>query len=363
MTATSAHPAPRSAYVRRPGGDSRALRCGPVSVVVRPRAVAVAVVLVALLVAAVLVALSVGEFPVPLADVARSLVGAGEGSSDVVVRELRLPRVVCGLLVGAALGLSGALTQAVARNPLASPDVLGVTAGAAAGAVGVIVLGAAPGGPGVATAALLGGLGTALAVYLLAHQRGVSGTRLVLVGIGTTYALQAVISYLVLRAELVQAQQATLWLTGSLSSATWEQVRTVGLAVLVLLPLALALTRSVTALQFGDDTARGLGVRTDRARTGLLLVGVAVAAFATAAAGPIAFVALAAPQLAVRLARTPGLPLVTSTLVGALLVVAADVAARRLLAPTELPVGVVTAVLGAPFLLWLLARAHRGGPA
>jgi len=344
----------------RPGGGSLVLRRGAVSVVVRPRALAVGLVLLVLLLLTAAVSLSVGDFPVPLRELVQVLRGAGTGGQEFVVLDVRLPRVLCGLLVGAALGLAGALTQAVARNPLASPDVLGVTAGASAAAVAVIVLGA-PLGVGLPVAALAGGLATAAVVFLLAARGGVAGVRLVLVGIGVTAVLQAVISYLLLRADVSQAGAALVWLTGSLSGRGWTQVLIAGVAVGGLLPPALLLTRPVAVLQFGDDTARGLGVRTARLRGAVVLLAVALAALASAAAGPIAFVALAAPQVALRLARTPGLPLTLSALVGALLVAVSDLLARRLLAPTDLPVGVVTAVLGAPFLLWLLARASGGG--
>ena len=343
----------------RPGGGSRVLRRGAVSVVVRPRALAVGAALLLLLVVTAAVSLCVGDFPVPVRDLVAVLRGGGTGGQEFVVLDVRLPRVLCGLLVGAAFGLSGALTQAVARNPLASPDVLGVTAGATAAAVAVIVLGA-PLGIGLPVAALTGGLATSALVFLLAARGGVSGVRLVLVGIGVTAALQAVTSYLLLRADVSQAGAAVVWLTGSLNGRGCTQVLTAGLAVAVLLPPALLLTRAVAVLQFGDDTARGLGVRAGRLRALVVLLAVALAALATAAAGPIAFVALAAPQIALRLARTPGLPLTLSALVGALLVGVSDLLARRLLAPTDLPVGVVTAVLGAPFLLWLLGRASRG---
>ena len=343
----------------RPDGRSLVLRRGAASVVVRPRSVVVGAALAVLLVGTCVVSLAVGDFPVPPARVLRSLLGAGERRDDFVVLDLRLPRVVCGVLVGAAFGLSGALVQAAARNPLASPDVLGVTSGATAAAVAAIVLGA-PGGLALPGAALAGGTGAALVVLLLAARRGVVGVRLVLVGIGVSAALQAVVSYLLVEADVAQAQAATVWLTGSLNGRGWTQVVTVGAAVAVLLPVALLLARPVAVLQFGDDTARGLGVRVGATRGAVVLLAVALAALATAAAGPIAFVALAAPQIAARLARAPGLPLATSALVGAVLVTVADLLARRLLAPTDLPVGVVTAVLGAPFLLWLLARASRG---
>jgi iron complex transport system permease protein len=349
--------------VRLPGRT--AVRSGSASVVVRPRALAVtaAASLLALVVAAL--GVSVGDYVVPLPDVVRALIGAGERDAVLVVQTLRLPRVLVALLVGAAFGLAGALTQSVARNALASPDVVGLTAGASAAAVAVIVLGIpVP----VWAAAVVGGLGTAGLLVGLTWRDGLTGPRLVLVGIGLTACAFAAVDYLLVRGEVLQAERAVVWLTGSLNGRGWEHVRPVGLALLVLTPLALLLGRSLSTLRLGDDVARALGARVDRARVGLVLVAVALAGVATASAGPVAFVGLVAPQVALRLARTPGIPLAASAACGALLVVAADLAGRTVLGllrgtPTELPVGAVTAVVGAPVLLWLLRRAVRGSTA
>ncbi|MEV4409082.1 iron chelate uptake ABC transporter family permease subunit [Actinoplanes sp. NPDC049598] len=319
-----------------------------------------AALLVAL--AALLVALTRGDYPMPLSDVLSVLAG-GEGAtrrSAYVVLSLRLPRALGAIAVGAAFGLSGAIVQRVVRNPLASPDIVGINAGAAAVAVFLIVVLAA--GPRtVAVGALAGALATAAAIYLLSRRRGVSGYRLVLVGIGVTAMLTSVTAYLLNTANIYTAEQASIWLTGSLAGRSWAQVAPVVVAVAVLLPVALRLAGPLRALELGDDLALALGVRAERARAALLLTAVALAAVATAAAGPIAFVALAAPQIARRLVRERGLALVSSAAIGAALLALADLAARRILAPAELPVGVLTTVLGAPFLIWLLARANRVG--
>jgi iron complex transport system permease protein len=252
--------------------------------------------------------------------------------------------------------------SSVVRNPLATPDVVGVTAGASAAAVGVLLAGWPMPLP---LAALGGGLLVAVLVGALSWRDGFTGPRLVLVGIGLGAAASALTSFLLVRAEITEAQRAVVWLTGSLNGRGWEHVRPVGLAVLVLGPLALVLGRSLSGLRLGDDVARGLGVRVTPARVGLVAVAVALAAVATSSAGPIAFVALVAPQIALRLARTPGPPLAASAAAGALLVVAADLVARRGLSVTglasaELPVGAVTALVGSPVLLWLLRRSTRG---
>jgi iron complex transport system permease protein len=305
--------------------------------------------------------LALGDFPLSVGDVVANLLGRGRAGTDFIVRTLRLPRGLTGLLVGAAFGLSGAIFQRLARNPLASPDVIGVNAGAAFAAVAVIVLWHRS-GTDVTVAALVGGFTAATAVYALARAGATSsGYRVVLVGIGVSSALTAGISWLLTKAQIYEARQAIVWLTGSLNGRSWDHVRPVSVALAVLVPAALVLARQLRALELGDDVARALGVRVEGARALLLLVAVALAATATASAGPIAFVALAAPQMARRLVRDRTVALLPSAALGALLLVAADLVGRRVVAPTELPVGIVTAVLGAPYLLLLLARANRIG--
>jgi iron complex transport system permease protein len=188
----------------------------------------------------------------------------------------------------------------------------------------------------------------------------VSPYRLVLVGIGVAALLTSVIQYLLTRAEIFEAQRAVVWLTGSLNGRGWEHVRPVLIADVVLIPLLIGLAGSLRTMQLGDDAAKGLGVRIERDRFVLVLVAVALAAMATASAGPVIFVAFVAPPIARRLTRDP-LAIGTAALVGAVVVVLSDLVARRMFAPTELPVGVVTGVVGAPYLLWLLARTNRVG--
>jgi iron complex transport system permease protein len=304
--------------------------------------------------------LAVGDFPIALGDVLRSLVGHGSSDTDFVVRTLRLPRGLTGLLVGAAFGLSGAVLQRLARNPLASPDVIGVTHGAAVAAVFVIVV-LHGGSDEVTLGALVGAVLAVAAVYLLAYTRGATGYRLVLVGIGVTAVLASVTQYLLTRAEIFDVQRATVWLTGSLNGRGWEHVRPVTIALVALVPVTIGLARHLRVLELGDDAARGLGASVERCRGALLLAATGLAAVATASAGPVGFVALVSPQIARRLVGARSLALIPSALCGALLMLSADLVARRVFAPTELPVGIVTAVLGAPYLLVLLARANRIG--
>lgn len=341
----------------------RAVRVGPASGVWRPRAALVLLGLAVLV--AVLVAVNVGrgDFPLTVPQVLEVLAGGGAEADRFVVLELRLPRSLTGALVGLALGMSGAITQSIARNPLASPDVLGITAGAGAAAVAFVVLGGSVAGSasavlGVPLAALAGGALTAAAVYVLAWRGGIASFRLVLVGVAVAAVLTAVTSYLLTRAELTEAAQATVWLTGSLNGRGWEHVVPVAVAVLVAGGRALVGTFTLEALRLGDDSARALGARLQRDQGALLLAAVALASVAVAAAGPIAFVALVAPQVALRLVLSAGPPVVAAGLVGAALVVASDVVARVVL-PVELPVGLVTAVVGAPYLVHLLLRSSR----
>jgi iron complex transport system permease protein len=343
----------------------RALRVGGLSGVYRPRQLLVPLAVLVALVGAAALSLGRGDFPIGVPDVLATLAGAGEQTQRFIVLELRAPRIVVAVLVGLALGLSGALIQTFARNPLAAPDVLGVTQGAAIGAVGVIVLGGTTttvggllGGIGVPAAALAGGMLTALLVFGLAWRRGVDGYRLVLIGIGLSAMAQAVVSYLLTRSNIWDAAAANVWITGSLNGRGWDQARPLALALLVLVPLALAMTRVLGVLQFGDETARSLGVRVPLAQGVVVVVGVALAAFAVSAAGPIQFVALVVPQIAVRLTGGSRPPLIASGLLGALLLVTSDLVARTVL-PETFPVGVLTAVVGAPYLLWLLVRGRR----
>lgn len=324
------------------------------------RSVVVTLVLLAAAFAMFAWSLALGDFPIPIGDVLATLAGGGSDDSHLIVGSLRLPRAAAGVLVGAGFGLSGAIFQRVVRNPLASPDIIGVTAGAAASAVFMIVVVGAT-SMQITLGALAGATIASLGMYLLAYRRGVSGYRLVLVGIGITAVLTSVTQYLLTRAEIFEAQRAVVWLTGSLNGRGWEHVRPMALALVVLVPVALGLARHLRVLELGDETARGLGARVEALRAALLLTGVALAAVGTAAAGPIGFVALVSPQIARRLVGERSLALMPATACGALVVITADLVGRRVFAPTELPVGVITAVVGAPYLLYLLARANKIG--
>ncbi|MDX3578335.1 FecCD family ABC transporter permease [Streptomyces sp. FL07-04A] len=346
---------------RRPSRGRRALRGpGGLSVRLDVRALVVVVLLVAAALAASVVLIGTGDFPISSGDVVRTLLGDGDAGQEFVVNELRLPRVLVGLLVGASLGLGGALFQAVSRNPLGSPDVLGLGQGATAGALVMIVLfsGSAT---QVTVGALVGGLVTGALIYLLAWRQGVHGYRLVLVGIGVSAVATAVNGYLLTKADFVDAARAVVWMTGTLDGRDWKQVWPLLTLVCVLVPLVLAHARGLRMTEMGDDVSHALGVRVERVRLVVMVAAVLLTAAATAAAGPVGFVALTAPQLARRLTRSPGPNLVPSLCMGAALLVTADLASQRLFGDGQLPVGVVTGVLGGAYLLWLLVTERRAG--
>ncbi|MEU6248028.1 iron chelate uptake ABC transporter family permease subunit [Glycomyces sp. NPDC047010] len=309
-------------------------------------------------VALALVALTTGSYQLSVAQVVSALTGGETGLVREIVVEWRLPRVAATVAFGAALGVSGAMFQSLTRNPLASPDVIGFSSGSYTGALIVIVL---IGGDyaQVAGGALLGGIATALLVYALARRRGAQGFQLIIVGIGLSAMLDSLNTWMLLKAKLEVAMAAAAWGAGSLNGVSWDQVAIGGACIAGLLAIAGVLSRPMRQLELGDDTAVSQGVPIAAVRLGLIVVGVALTATVTAASGPIAFIALSAPQIARRLARTAGITLAPAAFVGALLLGAADLIAQRI-APTPLPVGLITVILGGGYLGWLLfAEARR----
>ncbi|MET8683367.1 iron ABC transporter permease [Streptomyces sp. NPDC004732] len=338
------------------------VRLGPMSFVWRPWLVLVTLLLMTATFLVFCLSISIGDFPIGLSRVMSTLVGRGEQVDEFVIMDLRMPRALAGLVVGIALGVSGAITQSVARNPLASPDILGITGGASAVAVfSVTVSGgtaaAVVDSVGLSAAALAGGLCTGLLVYFLAWRRGVDGFRLILIGISVSAVTQAITTWLLVSADIRDVARAQAWLVGSLDNRSWDEVWVALWCSLGLLVVVAGAAFQFKPMHLGDDIAAGLGVRFARVRAVLLLCAVLLAAVAVSAAGPVPFVALVAPQVAMRLARRPTPPLIASGLVGALLLIGADLTARAVL-PNNLPVGVVTAAIGGPFLVYLLVRAN-----
>ncbi|MEU0300797.1 iron chelate uptake ABC transporter family permease subunit [Streptomyces sp. NPDC006175] len=339
------------------------VRLGQVSFVWRPWMVGVTLLLAAATFLVFCLSIGVGDFPIGLSRVIATILGRGEQVDEFVIMDLRMPRALAGLLVGLALGVSGAITQSVARNPLASPDILGITGGASAVAVFLVTVSGGAAAAvvstvGLSAAAMAGGLCTGLLVYFLAWRRGIDGFRLILIGISVTAMTEAITTWLLTAADIRDVARAQAWLVGSLDNRSWDEVRVVFWCTLVLMAVVAAVAFQFKPLHLGDEVAAGLGVRFSRVRAVLLLCAVLLAAAAVSAAGPVPFVALVAPQVAMRLARCPTPPLAASGLVGALLLIGSDLAARSALSVT-LPVGVVTAAIGGPFLVYLLVRANR----
>jgi iron complex transport system permease protein len=342
----------------RPAGYTR-IRAGGGTFLLHRRSAVVAAGLAVLLGAVCVAYLCVGESFVPPSEVLRVLTGQ-PSSRELVVGTLRLPRMVVGLLVGLAFGVAGALIQTVARNPLASPDIIGVSQGASALTVGAMTF-------GITSFSVLpwlsvsGGVLAAALVYVFAWRGGLHATRFVLIGIGFAIALRSVTTLFLTKGDYLVAQQAQVWMTGSLNGRGWDSAAPLGLVLLVAVPAVAWAAYAQRTVSMDDDTATALGVRLGRVRLGLVALGVVLASVATGAAGPVDFVALLAPQIARRTTRTAQIPLLCSGLLGAVIVVLADLLARRLLAPTELPVGVLTAAVGAPYLIWLIVRGRPAG--
>ncbi len=321
------------------------------------------VVLVLLIAAVFVMALSFGEQRIAPAEVLAALRNTGEASpaAQMIVTGLRLPRAVMALLVGAALGASGAVAQAIMRNPLAEPGLLGINAGAALAAVLVIIQ--LDGVPQSLLPWLTfgGALAMSAAIYALSWKQGTSSTRIILIGVGLSSLAGAAASFISTFGDAPAVQRAMIWLAGSLQDSRWERVRMLAAWSIPALLLAWAMARELDLIAFGDTVARGLGQRVNAVRGGAVLICALLSGAAVAASGLVAFVGLAAPHLARRLLGHGHLRLIpAAALIGALLVLAADLAARNVMPPVQLPVGLFTALLGAPFFGWLLWRKRNG---
>ena len=371
MTRTRADAAPQGevapSSVRSPVPETRRAHPHTVATVVatrtsgdRRRRVVLGVLCLAVVVL-LGVTLMVGHTFYSPSEVLGVILGQDVGGASFTVGRLRLPRAGMALVTGLAFGMGGVTFQTMLRNPLASPDIIGISSGASAAAmVAIVVLGLS--GPGLTLFAILAGLGVALAVYLLSYKGGVAGTRLILVGIGIAAMLDSLISYLLDQAPDWDLQEAMRWLTGSLNGASWAQVLPVLVALAVLGPVLLGQSKNLGMLQLGDEAAGALGVRTERTRLIAICAAVVLIAFATAASGPIAFVAFLSGPIAARLVGPGRSLLIPAALVGVVLVLAADLAGQWLFG-TRFPVGVITGAAGAPYLIYLIARTNRTGGA
>lgn len=344
-------PAKRRNRSRSLGGKAVVTLRGPIAAQLPWRVVILNSVLVAVILCLSIWALMQGDREYSAFQVIDTLLGGGTRSSRIFV-PLRAARIVAALLVGAALGLSGAIFQVISGNTLGSPDIIGFTNGAATGALlQIIVFNSGP--VEVAAGAVIGGLATSLLVWLMTRHTGLRGFRLVLVGIGVGSTLAALNSLLVVRASLTQAQTAASWLAGSLNDIVWERSFALMIAMALVVPALLFVTRPLGAIRFGDNVAAGLGVSVNRYRVAALFIGVLLVSLATATTGPVAFVALAAPHIAKTLTKTTGVGLTSSALMGALLVFGSDLIGRYVI-PGGMQVGVVTGAIGGLYLMYLI---------
>ena len=349
------------------GTAIRALRAGPVSLRFNGRTLMVGCLLLLGTVAAMALHVAFGGTPMAYPDVLRALLGDDSNTRiHLAVTEFRAPRMVAAVVVGAALAAAGAITQTVARNPLASPDLLGVTAGASLGAVSVLVI--AGGGHaglsgfaatvGMPAAAFAAGILSGVAVYLLSYRRGLDSYRLVLAGLGISGLAASLTTWILTLGDVTSAAQALTWMMGSLNGKDWETVQPMAISAAALLLAAMASGRWLLLTSLGEDTAVGLGARIGAVRLIVLTLAVLLASVATVTAGPVAFVALASPRIARSLTGTVIPSVGVSALVGAIFVLLADTLSANVLS-APLPVGVATAVVGAPFLIHLILRYQR----
>lgn len=324
------------------------------------RLAGVCAVLLATAAALSILSMGMGSFPLGPGEVLRVLAGEGTRIQRVIVLEWRMPVAIAALFFGLLLGVGGAIFQSLTRNPLGSPDVIGFDAGAyTAVTVTVLVLGTSNYWS-LSAAAIGGGVLTALVVYLLAWQRGVHSFRLIIVGIAVSAGLGSLNSYLITRARVEDAMMVGFWAAGSLNRVTWPGLvpaLLIGTAVLV---GTILMAPALRALELGDDTAATHGTSVRHNKPMLMTLGVATTALVTAAAGPIGFIALTAPQLARRLTRSAGVSLIASGAMGAALLSAAYVLSLLISQVYRpIPVGLVTVCLGGVYMIWLLLRQAR----
>lgn len=332
------------------------LRIGPVSVRWKSRPLMICCLLVAAILLLAVFHIATGTMSFSFSQVVSSLLGGSDNATaDRIIQRVRLPRLVTALFVGASLGMAGSIFQSISRNALGSPDVIGFTTGAATGAIAQIILFNA--GPlETALSAVASGMAAAVLVFMLAVKgRRTGGYRLILVGIGVGAILSGINTVLLVAGDLDQAASAQLWLSGSLNTRSWAHAVPAMAGFAVTVPLALYYAKSVNLLEMGDDAACQLGIQPERTRLTMVLVAVTLTSVATASAGPIAFVALAAPQLARRLTASSNVPLISGALMGATLLVGADLLSQHVPFGIKMPIGLTTGLLGGLYLLWILA--------
>ncbi|MGO1163109.1 FecCD family ABC transporter permease [Brucella pseudogrignonensis] len=335
-------------------------RLGNISIQWRSRTLVVCFSLICVLILLGILHIGTGTMSFSPGEIIKSLFGdATNPTAERIIMRVRLPRLVTAIFVGASLGMAGSIFQSISRNALGSPDIIGFTTGAATGAIVQIILFNA--GPfETALAAVLSGLGTAMIVFLLALKgRTTGGYRLILIGLGVGAVLSGVNTILLVAGDLDQAASAQLWLAGSLNTRTWSHAIPAAIGFFLVVPIVIYFAQRISLLEMGDDAARQLGISVETTRLAMVLVAVALTSVATAATGPIAFIALAAPQLVRRLTHAPGVPLIASALMGAVLLVGADLFAQHFPLNIKMPIGLTTGLLGGLYLLWILYKKNK----
>jgi iron complex transport system permease protein len=334
----------------------------PISIRVKSRVPIVLLTLMLITLTAMVMNTSFGEYPIPLLAVIQTVLGIDKGNTDYafVINTLRLPRTLTACFVGMALAIAGTILQGITRNPLADPGIIGIDAGAALAAVSLIVL--FPNLPAgmLPLAAFAGALIASLLIYFLAWDRGTHPVRLILIGIGIAAVASAFTNLMVTFGDINNVSQALVWLAGSVYGRSWEQVFSLIPWLVIFIPLALANASQLNVLALGEEIATGLGSKVERQRSLLLLISAALSGAAVATTGTIGFVGLIAPHIARQLVgniHQGSIPVAAIT--GAAIVVIADLLGRILFAPVEIPCGIITAVIGAPYFIYLLVKSRR----
>lgn len=323
----------------------------------RTRTYSIALALILVNVAVFVISISLGDININPINVVKTILGRGTDEHTLVIHTLRLPRIIAAFLVGASLAAAGAILQGVIRNPLASPDIIGITSGAAVAAVAFITYFSEVSIKWLPVAAMIGAGITSMIIYSMAWKKGVSPIRLVLIGIGMNFLLVSITKVMLVLSPIYSASEAYIWLTGTVYGTSWEMVWTLLPWTALFIPLAMANARNVNVLQLGDYVATGVGSAVQRHRFVLMGISVALAGSAVAIGGGIGFIGLIAPHMTRRMIGPSfGGVLPVSALLGGLIVVAADLIGRTAFIPYDIPVGVFTAGVGAPFFIYLLYR-------
>lgn len=336
--------------------ETRTLRNSWYSHRINLRVMAMIIVAMFVLLVLMLWAVTLGAVPLSIDQVRDATLGHGDERTMLVVRTLRWPRVVAAVVVGIALAMSGMLFQGIARNPLVSPDIIGIDAGATVVAVCWLILTSDT--TNLPLAAFVGAVVTAVIIYTLSWRNGVSTNRMILIGIGVSAMASAVTSFMMVRYPLEQIRPAVVWTMGSIYGSTWTDAKIPGIVILVSLPFAILLMQPLRAMSLGDNVTKSLGIPLETTRLAVILLGCALASVAVAFAGPIGFVALMVPHMARMIAGPQsGGVLVLTGLLGGIILLVSDTVALHFL-PVSLPVGVVTSAIGAPYFLYLLYRSN-----